>query len=76
MKLKADHSLESSREVLACVNRGEAIVRAHPNHANSKAFKALAVSLAAALSPKVPAPGARPRPEVHRLPSPTEEGLT
>jgi len=55
VKLKADHSLESSREVLACVNRGEAIVRAHPNHANSKAFKALAASLAASLAPKVPA---------------------
>ncbi|WP_322919540.1 AAA family ATPase [Nocardioides renjunii] len=55
--LKADHSLESAREVLACVNRGEAIVRAHPGHANSKAFKALAASLAAALSPKVPSQG-------------------
>jgi pilus assembly protein CpaE len=57
VKLKADHSLESSREVLASVNRGEAIVRAHPNHANSKAFKALAAALAASLAPKVPAQG-------------------
>jgi pilus assembly protein CpaE len=55
--LKADHSLESSRDVLAAVNRGEAIVRAHPGHANSKAFKALAASLAASLAPKVPAQG-------------------
>jgi pilus assembly protein CpaE len=55
VKLKADHSLESSRDVLACVNRGEAIVRAHPHHANSKSFKALAASLTASLAPKVPA---------------------
>ncbi len=55
--LKADTSLVSSREVLAAVNRGEALVRAYPAHPNSKAFKALAASLAAALSPKVPSQG-------------------
>ncbi len=55
--LKTDHTLESSREVLASVNRGEAVVRAHPGHSNSKAFKALAASLAASLAPKVPAQG-------------------
>lgn len=55
--LKADHRLESSREVLASVNRGEAIVRAHPGHANSKALKALASSLASGASPKVPTQG-------------------
>jgi pilus assembly protein CpaE len=55
--IKADHSLESSREVLASVNRGEPIVRAHPGNANSKALKALAASLVEARAPKVPAQG-------------------
>ncbi len=36
--LKADSSLVSSREVLAAVNRGEALVSAYPNHPNSKAL--------------------------------------
>lgn len=36
--LKADATLVSSREVLAAVNRGEALVRAYPGHANSKAI--------------------------------------
>lgn len=52
--LKADHCLESSREVLASVNRGETIVKAHPGHANSKAFKALATSLSSGVAPSVP----------------------
>jgi pilus assembly protein CpaE len=36
--LKADATLVSSREVLAAVNRGEALIRAYPSHANSKAI--------------------------------------
>ncbi|KRF36286.1 AAA family ATPase [Nocardioides sp. Soil805] len=36
--LKADATLVSSREVLAAVNRGEALVKAYPSHANSKAI--------------------------------------
>ena len=40
--LKADCSLVSSREVLAAVNRGEALVRAYPGHANSKAIRRFA----------------------------------
>ncbi|KRF07409.1 hypothetical protein ASG88_00730 [Nocardioides sp. Soil777] len=36
--LKADATLVSSREVLAAVNRGEALVKAYPNHPNSKAI--------------------------------------
>lgn len=42
--LKADISLVSSREVLTAVNRGEALVRAFPTHANSKAITSLALS--------------------------------
>jgi len=38
--LSADCSLVSSREVLAAVNRGEALVSAYPNHPNSKALVA------------------------------------
>lgn len=36
--LKADCSLVSSREVLAAVNRGEALVSAYPGHPNTKAL--------------------------------------
>ncbi|PUA80608.1 AAA family ATPase [Nocardioides currus] len=42
--LKSDISLVSSREVLSAVNRGEALVRAYPSHANSKAITSLAQS--------------------------------
>src|SRR6478735_11272305 len=45
--LKADCSLVSSREVLAAVNRGEALVSAYPNHANTKALVSFAHSIAA-----------------------------
>lgn len=45
--LKADATLVSSREVLAAVNRGEALVRAYPNHANSKAIVDFAKTFAA-----------------------------
>lgn len=38
--LKADCSLVSSREVLAAVNRGEALVSAYPGHPNTKALVA------------------------------------
>ncbi|WP_210438141.1 AAA family ATPase [Nocardioides xinjiangensis] len=47
--LKADSSLVSSREVLAAVNRGEALVTAYPNHPNSKALVAFAKSVAASI---------------------------
>lgn len=40
--LKADATLVSSREVLAAVNRGEALVKAYPNHPNSKAIVSFA----------------------------------
>jgi pilus assembly protein CpaE len=43
--LPADCQLVSSREVLAAVNRGEALLEAYPSHANSKALMALAKSL-------------------------------
>ena len=46
--LKADCTLVSSREVLAAVNRGEPLVKAYAGHANSKAIKAFAHSLAGA----------------------------
>lgn len=42
--LKADTSLVSSREVLAAVNRGEALVRAYPAHPNSKAIVSFATT--------------------------------
>lgn len=43
--LQADCQLASSREVLAAVNRGEAIVQAYPSHPNSKALVAFAEAL-------------------------------
>lgn len=46
--LKSDCSLVSSREVLAAVNRGEPLVKAYSGHANSKAIKAFAKSIAGA----------------------------
>ncbi|WP_439936380.1 AAA family ATPase [Nocardia sp. N13] len=48
--LKADASLVSSREVLAAVNRGEALVHAYPNHPNSKTLVTLATGVAAGLA--------------------------
>ncbi|PVG82750.1 MinD/ParA family protein [Nocardioides gansuensis] len=57
--LKSDCRLASSRELLACVNRGEALVRAHPGHPNAKAIAELAASIVTATSgsPKVPEQG-------------------
>lgn len=43
--LKANLTLESSRDVLAAVNRGEALVRAFPSHPNTKAFQRYVGSL-------------------------------
>lgn len=40
--LKSDISLVSSREVLAAVNRGQALVSAYPSHPNSKAITGFA----------------------------------
>jgi len=48
--LKADCSLVSSREVLAAVNRGEALVSAYPNHPNSKALVAFSKSVAVSIA--------------------------
>jgi pilus assembly protein CpaE len=45
--IKADCQLVSSREALAAVNRGEALVRAYPSHPNSKAFATFAAGLIA-----------------------------
>lgn len=50
LNLKADCSLVSSREVLAAVNRGEALVSAYPNHPNSKALVAFSRGLAISIS--------------------------
>ncbi|GAB3035422.1 hypothetical protein GCM10011376_18830 [Nocardioides flavus (ex Wang et al. 2016)] len=47
--LKADCSLVSSREVLAAVNRGEALVSAYPGHPNSKALVSFAATVTSAL---------------------------
>jgi pilus assembly protein CpaE len=52
--LAPDATLASSREVLAAVNRGEAVVRAHPSHAVSKSLAALAATLDTA--PPAPEP--------------------
>ncbi len=49
--LKADATLVSSREVLAAVNRGEALVSAYPGNANSKAIVSFAAKLANADAP-------------------------
>ncbi len=43
--LKADATLVSSREVLAAVNRGEALVTAYPANPNSKALAGFAATL-------------------------------
>lgn len=51
--LKADATLVSSREVLAAVNRGEALVTAYPGNANSKALVTFASTLAKAHAPAV-----------------------
>ncbi|MCF6377276.1 P-loop NTPase [Nocardioides KLBMP 9356] len=53
--LKADASLVSSREVLAAVNRGEALVTAYPNHPNSKALVSFARSTADSIGGETPA---------------------
>lgn len=56
--LKASCSLVSSREVLAAVNRGEALVRAYPNHPNTKALVAFSRSVTAGVGePDVAAGG-------------------
>lgn len=65
--LDVNASLPSSREVLASVNRGETIVRAHPGHPVSQTIAALARSLVAQAAPsptdkgggEPPAPGGR-----------------
>jgi pilus assembly protein CpaE len=49
--LEADCRLASSREVLAAVNRGEPIVRAHPSHPNSKALVEFAQSFLSSGAP-------------------------
>ena len=49
--LKADCQLVSSREVLAAVNRGEAMVRAYPSHPNSKALATFAASIVGQADP-------------------------
>ncbi|MBS2937547.1 P-loop NTPase [Nocardioides sp. J2M5] len=46
--VKADATMVSSREVLAAVNRGEALVTAFPGNPNSKALVAFAGTLATA----------------------------
>ncbi|GAA1920492.1 AAA family ATPase [Nocardioides hwasunensis] len=59
--LKADATLVSSREVLAAVNRGEALVKAYPGNANSKALVTFANTLAKAHAPADDAAGASRR---------------
>jgi pilus assembly protein CpaE len=62
LDLTANIRLESSRDVLTSVNRGEALVRTFPHHANTKALLAYASRLvgvpAADTSPE-PAPSGR-----------------
>lgn len=59
--LKADCSLVSSREVLAAVNRGEALVSAYPNHPNSKALVAFSRAVADSIAdPEGTGDGAQP----------------
>ena len=58
--------------MLAAVNRGEALVRAFPGNANSKALTSFATTLAKAHAPAEPDTTRRPQGQ----PSPTEEGLT
>lgn len=55
LALKADCTLVSSREVLAAVNRGEALVRAYPNHPNSKSLVAFARRIADSVAEPTPA---------------------
>ena len=58
--VKADASLVSSREVLAAVNRGEALVHAYPNPPNSTALVSFARSVAASISTSADAGEAAP----------------
>lgn len=67
--LKADCRLASSREVLAAVNRGEALVRAYPSHSNSKALAAFATTLAASGS-AAPSESQQPAAVSSRRPAP------
>ena len=53
LALKADCSLVSSREVLAAVNRGEALVSAYPGHPNSKALVAFSKDVTETLGASV-----------------------
>jgi pilus assembly protein CpaE len=53
--LKSDSSLVSSREVLAAVNRGEALVSAYPSHPNTKALVAFSRSVAASVGDRADA---------------------
>ncbi|TIC81307.1 MinD/ParA family protein [Nocardioides sp. GY 10113] len=60
--LKVSASLPSSRDVLAAVNRGEAVVRAKRGHQVGKALTAFAASLAPVPAPEAasgPAPAGR-----------------
>lgn len=54
--LKADATLVSSREVLAAVNRGEALVTAYPANPNSKALIGFAAALTKAHATAGPDP--------------------
>lgn len=57
--LESAVTLPSSRDVLTCVNRGEAIVRAHRGHQVSKTLAAFAAALLQDAAPTaVPAPDA------------------
>ena len=59
--IKADATLVSSREVLAAVNRGEALVQAYPGHANSKAIVDFATTFVPSTPPRSGKKGARRR---------------
>jgi pilus assembly protein CpaE len=65
--LKADAILVSSREVLAAVNRGEALVSAFPSNPNSKALATFASTLAQAHASAPGDPVAAPGRKASRL---------
>ncbi len=54
LAMKADCTLVSSREVLAAVNRGEALVKAYPSHPNSKSLVSFAKGIADSVAEPAP----------------------
>ena len=75
--LKADCSLVSSREVLAAVNRGEALVSAYPRPPQQQGPRRVLQERGRHRGQARRRGRGQPvQPEVERLPAPPEEGLT